>query len=131
MFDKIIEWCKKSEKQDTQSDATSITYRTLTPTDDAKDCEAYMNALSWALKQDKIHNIAVSGPYGSGKSSVIRTFFSTRSEYSKYKHLTISLASFSGQEQDDKPELQSRLIESSILEQLFYHEEDSHIPDYR
>ena len=131
MFDKIIEWCKKSEKQDTQSDATSITYRTLTPTDDAKDCEAYMNALSWALKQDKIHNIAVSGPYGSGKSSVIRTFFSTRSEYSKYKHLTISLASFSGQEQDDKPELQSRLIESSILEQLFYHEEDSHIPDSR
>ena len=90
-----------------------------------------MGALSWALNQDKIHNIAISGPYGSGKSSVIRTFLSPHGQQSKYKHLTISLATFNAQKQDETSELQSRLIESSILEQLFYHEEDSHIPDSR
>ena len=108
-----------------------LTFSPLTPTDEAKDCESYMGALSWALNQDKIHNIAISGPYGSGKSSVIRTFLSPHGQQSKYKHLTISLATFSVQKDGNNQELQSRLIESSILEQLFYHEEDSHIPDSR
>lgn len=108
-----------------------LTFSPLTPTDEAKDCDSYMEALSWALNQDKIHNIAISGPYSSGKSSVIRTFLNSRAQCSKYKHLTISLATFNVQKEGDKPDLQSRLIESSILEQLFYHEEDSHIPDSR
>lgn len=108
-----------------------LTFSPLTPTDEAKDCESYMGALSWALSQDKVHNIAISGPYGSGKSSVIRTFLSPHGQQSKYKHLTISLATFNVQKDGNNQELQSRLIESSILEQLFYHEEDSHIPDSR
>ncbi|MEE1253639.1 MAG: hypothetical protein UHJ11_01105 [Paludibacteraceae bacterium] len=122
---------KKNPEISEETKADNITFTPLTPTDEAKDCGAYMDALSWALKQNTIHNIAISGPYGSGKSSVIRTFFSPRSQHSQYKHLTISLATFSGQKVGDTPELQSRLIESSILEQLFYHEEDSHIPDSR
>lgn len=131
-YNKISNWFAKTFKQVAPENNAGTTYNALTPTDEAKECGSYMDALSWALKQDKIHNIAISGPYGSGKSSVIRTFFSPRDQHSQYKHLTISLATFSGQTQDDnKPELQSRLIESSILEQLFYHEEDSHIPDSR
>ena len=122
---------KKNPEISEETKADNITFTPLTPTDEAKDCGAYMDALSWALKQNTIHNIAISGPYSSGKSSVIRTFFSPRSQHSQYKHLTISLATFSGQKVGDTPELQSRLIESSILEQLFYHEEDSHIPDSR
>lgn len=122
---------KKNPEISEETKADNITFTPLTPTDEAKDCGAYMDALSWALKQNTIHNIAISGPYSSGKSSVIRTFFSPRSQHSQYKHLTVSLATFSGQKVGDTPELQSRLIESSILEQLFYHEEDSHIPDSR
>ena len=120
---------KNSGTSDTVNAA--LTFSPLTPTDEAKDCESYMGALSWALSQDKIHNIAISGPYGSGKSSVIRTFLSPHGQQSKYKHLTISLATFNVQKDGNNQELQSRLIESSILEQLFYHEEDSHIPDSR
>lgn len=124
--------CSFSKNSGT-SDAVKadLTFSPLTPTDEAKDCESYMGALSWALNQDKIHNIAISGPYGSGKSSVIRTFLSPHGQQSKYKHLTISLATFNVQKDGNNQELQSRLIESSILEQLFYHEEDSHIPDSR
>lgn len=128
-YNKCCFWKKNPEISEvTKAD---ITFIPLTPTDEAKDCGAYMDALSWALQQDTIHNIAISGPYSSGKSSVIRTFLSSRGQCSKYKHLTISLATFSGQKVGNTPELQSRLIESSILEQLFYHEEDSHIPDSR
>ena len=120
---------KNSGTSDTVN--ADLTFSPLTPTDEAKDCESYMGALSWALSQDKVHNIAISGPYGSGKSSVIRTFLSPHGQQSKYKHLTISLATFNVQKDGNNQELQSRLIESSILEQLFYHEEDSHIPDSR
>lgn len=128
-FNKCCFWRRNTDKSNTVK--AGQTFTPLTPTDEAKDCESYMDALSWALSQDKIHNIAISGPYGSGKSSVIRTFLSSRGQCPKYKHLTISLATFNAQKVGDTPEMQSRLIESSILEQLFYHEEDSHIPDSR
>ena len=128
-FNKCCFWRKKTDISNMVK--ADLVFTPLTPTDEAKDCESYMDALSWALSQNKIHNIAISGPYGSGKSSVIRTFLSSRGQCPKYKHLTISLATFNAQKVGDTPEMQSRLIESSILEQLFYHEEDSHIPDSR
>lgn len=128
-FNKCCFWRKKTNISNMVK--ADLVFTPLTPTDEAKDCESYMGALSWALSQDNVHNIAISGPYGSGKSSVIRTFLSPRGQQSQYKHLTISLATFNVQKEGDKPDLQSRLIESSILEQLFYHEEDSHIPDSR
>lgn len=128
-FNKCCFWRKKTDISNMVK--ADLVFTPLTPTDEAKDCESYMGALSWALIQDKVHNIAISGPYGSGKSSVIRTFLSPRGQQSQYKHLTISLATFNVQKDGNNQELQSRLIESSILEQLFYHEEDSHIPDSR
>ncbi|MBO4690826.1 MAG: hypothetical protein J5621_08120 [Paludibacteraceae bacterium] len=75
------------------SDMPPKTYYPLTPTDEAKESESYLDALSWALSQNEIRNIAISGPYGSGKSSVIRTFFKKNPTY---KYITISLANFNG-----------------------------------
>ena len=49
-------------------------YKDLTPLSDAENVEEYLNALKWALKQDKIKNVALAGPYGAGKSSIIDTF---------------------------------------------------------
>ena len=46
-------------------------YRDLTPINNVKDGDEYLNALDWALKNPKIKNIALSGPYGAGKSSII------------------------------------------------------------
>ena len=81
-----------SQKQEA-SDMPPKTYYSLTPTDEAKECKSYLDALSWALSQKEIRNIAISGPYGSGKSSVIRTFFKKNPTY---KYITISLANFNG-----------------------------------
>ena len=85
---KRYSFSKNSGTSDTVN--ADLTFSPLTPTDEAKDCESYMGALSWALNQDKIHNIAISGPYGSGKSSVIRTFLSPHGQQSKYKHMDCS-----------------------------------------
>jgi len=118
-------------------------FNPLTPTDNAEDCEIYLESIEWALKnKSTIRNIAISGTYGSGKSSIIKTFIKriTESEnYFKrklnpiYQFLNISLATFKDNEntpqQNDKELL--RLIELSILQQLFFHEKNHKTPDSR
>ncbi len=121
---------------DEGSDA--LAYSSLSPIDNIKDDDGYLIALKWAIdnrKEKDIKNIALTGPYGSGKSSVLKTF---QKDYKgKDLHfLNISLATFKdekvNQQQDDKgKEELLRLIEISILQQIFYRETDKNIPDSR
>jgi hypothetical protein len=118
-------------------------YEDLTPTNKGDDDRKYSVALEWALKNENIKNIALTGAYGSGKSSIIRTF---EKEHQGYNYLNISLASFSDniQQQDtNNTDINSqdikntkesnidRLIELSILQQMFYHVQHKTIPDSR
>ena len=68
-------------------------YQFLTPNDEAEHIEEYSIALEEALRNKKVRNIAVSGSYGSGKSSFIKTFEKNH-ENSTYEFLDISLARF-------------------------------------
>ena len=69
-------------------------FNTLSPTDSAENIDSYIESLDWALKnKSKIKNIAISGAYGSGKSSVIRTFIK-RNKNNDYKFLIFLLATF-------------------------------------
>ena len=68
-------------------------YRNLAPIDDASGCEEHIKALEWAVASDRIKNIALSGPYGSGKSSIIETFL-RRNPLVREKSIKISLATF-------------------------------------
>lgn len=117
-------------------------YSSLSPIDNGDENGHYSKAILWALKNRKkedIKNIALTGPYGSGKSSILKTF-QKNYKGNDLKFLNISLATFKEEkpEQDangkeikvDKTDL-LRLIEISILEQIFYHEEDNKIPDSR
>jgi hypothetical protein len=117
-------------------------YASLSPIDNGDDDGQYMQALNWALRNRKkqdIKNIALTGPYGSGKSSILKTF-QNRNKVTGLKFLNISLATFKEEKikKDvngkkipiDKTDLLRR-IEISILEQIFYHEEDKKIPDSR
>lgn len=54
-----------------------------------------------AIEVENIKNIAVSGSYGSGKSSVLKSFQNT---YSDYKCVNISLALFDGFSKSDNKE---------------------------
>jgi uncharacterized membrane protein len=116
--------------------STGNNFHTLSPTDDAENVDNYIQSLDWALKNKKrIKNIAISGAYGSGKSSVIKTYIK-RNKNKDYKFLNISLATFKEQKgQHTVPQNGDndilRLIELSVLQQLFYHEKDGKIPDSR
>lgn len=112
-------------------------YQSLTPIDNADEDKTYSNAIEWALENrntKNIKNIALTGSYGSGKSSILKTFQKNNQNY-EYKFLNISLATFKDEinnqnEQKNNDEL-LRLIELSILQQIFYHVENNKIPDSR
>lgn len=120
-------------------------FNPLTPTEDAEECEIYLESIEWALKNKKtIRNVAISGTYGSGKSSIIKTFikrihksenFFKRIFKPTYRFLNISLATFKDTEiqqpQPDGGKELLRLIELSILQQLFFHEKNHKTPDSR
>lgn len=102
-------------------------YDDLTPTSRGDEDKKYSKILEWALKNKNIKNIALTGSYGSGKSSIIKTF--TR-EHREYSILNISLASFSDKDIKDNEDI-NRLIELSIMQQMFYHVKHRQIPDSR
>jgi hypothetical protein len=101
-------------------------YEDLAPSKDIGDEQVYTQAIMWALRNEEITNIALTGPYGSGKSSILKAF---EIQNKQYRYLNISLATF-----DDnlaKGDEQRKLVETSILQQIFYHVKDRQIPDSR
>jgi len=155
-LESIIEYIKKSENETKNID---VNYKPLSPINNVKEI-TYSDALEWAIstrKENNIRNIALTGPYGSGKSSVINTF-QERNKESDLKFLKISLATFKEEDIDEgvddkvnpdntdktedgsntkgtsKPKKRQekdtlRLLELSILQQIIYHVKAEELPD--
>ncbi len=109
---------------------TSRYYESLTPQNDIDNGQEYIAALDWALSEPDVSNIAISGPYGSGKSSVIESYLGQRPGL---KALRISLAAFNlGEMIDgDNDVIDEELLETGILKQLFYSVDSCKIPQSR
>ncbi|MBF4507323.1 hypothetical protein IRZ83_11625 [Flavobacterium sp. JLP] len=84
--------------------------------------DKYSDIIKYSIDNPNTKNVALTGPYGSGKSSILKTF-----EYKniEYKYLSISLATF-----DEKAHT-IKEIEYCILKQLFYKIEQKKIPESR
>ena len=104
--------------------------RDLAPIDDVENFDTYEQVLNWAFKNEKAKNIALSGPYGSGKSSIIETYLKRHKEVEK-SVLKVSMASFTSigsklEETDgnaraeDRIEVDEEEIGIAILKQMFY-----------
>ena len=133
-----------------------IELESLTPTINGDKNYIYCSAIKSAIDNEDNHNIAIAGGYGSGKSSILKSF-QKKYKY-EYKFLNISLATFNiedsineedslvGQDQSDNPStkptvlqtLQNKFdvevdqkIELSILQQLLYHVKANKLPNSR
>jgi hypothetical protein len=125
--------------------SSELNYTSLSPIIiEQEKSRHYMDALSWAIDNkstNDIRNIALTGPYGSGKSSILKTFKTINRGRRDLKFLNISLATFKEEKLTSPPldggtggtqnKEQLKQIEISILEQIFYHEKDENVPDSR
>lgn len=68
-----------------------IEFYNLAPVKDA-DINIYTEALDYSLKNKNIKNVAITGIYGAGKSTLIETYKEKRKNKNKFIH--ISLAHF-------------------------------------
>lgn len=110
----------------------------LTPIDDERIYDNYKDALDYALSKNEIHNIGLTGPYGSGKSSVIKSY---ESRANRGKFLNISLASFtdiqsSNEQSSPEPNKDAskqsaadiKEIEKGILQQIIFSVPHKNLP---
>lgn len=98
------------------SAGTRAKFVDLAPTDKADKAGVYSEAILFATNNTKVSNIALTGPYGSGKSSIIQSFLK------KYRRsaLHISLAAFVPETNSDGEKVSRQEIERSILQQMLY-----------
>lgn len=101
-------------------------YRSLGPIDDIQEGEGFVEALNWAIQQKNIFNIALTGNYGSGKSSIIQTLLKKNNDINE-RTITISLANFNNIKNSGDSSLNN--LEKGILKQLFYKLDSSSIPN--
>ncbi|MGW6780957.1 YobI family P-loop NTPase [Brucella pseudogrignonensis] len=105
----------------------------LAPTEEADNADIYFEAFEYAINRPDVLNIALTGPYGSGKSSVIKSFLIKHPEL---RALKLSLASFSTEvDSINKAALTKKEIaenkqevERSILQQILYVLETDKLP---
>ena len=81
----------------------NITFYDLTPTDDI-ELDIYEKAINFSLENNKIFNIAISGSYGSGKSSLLESY---KKNHPEKKFLNISLTHFNTTENTNKNKIYS------------------------
>ena len=130
---------RETIEERTQTLPSSLAPKILTKAEDIEKIQPYLDKLKETIDTKGISNIALTGSYGSGKSTVIKTFQSLNKQY---EYLNISLASFNKKKEDEnennnqtdvkvqKEELE-RLLEVSILQQIFYHVKPQQIPESR
>lgn len=148
MGDKILVTEQKDDKNsEEQVNKKPLKFEKLTPVKlNETEMQGYKEALDFAFESDDLLNIALSGPYASGKTSIIKTYIDSK----KINTAAISLAYFEANTQDnkeksdsseDKKDIKQKLIkennqrirelmlERKIINQLIHQIEPDKIPD--
>lgn len=119
-LNRIVSWL---ESKDRSADMQSK-FVDLAPTDEADKTGVYSEAILFATNNPKVSNIALTGPYGSGKSSIIQSFLK------RYRRpaLHISLAAFVPEADSGGDKVSRQEIERSILQQMLYGADANKLP---
>lgn len=105
-----------------------LKFQKLTPTESV-DLSAYEDGFQFIFENDDIRNVAISGPYSSGKSSLLESY---KAKHEDKKFLHISLAHFSDEneikiEENSSEDIEA-VIEGKILNQLIQQISTKNIP---
>lgn len=100
-------------------------FEKLTPDNDV-DISVYDEAIGFVFDNEDVTNIAISGAYGAGKSSVIKSY-EKKHEDKKFMH--ISLAHFEPMDvEEENDATDETVLEGKILNQLIHQIPVSRIP---
>lgn len=99
-------------------------FERLTPIDNVK-MDVYEDAINYAFDNPDIKNVAITGAYSAGKSSVLATY---KKKHKKLKFMHISLAHFESPNQKNKNDVKESLLEGKILNQLIHQIPSNKIP---
>ena len=116
-------------KENKEKLSISLAPKVITEESEKEKIKPYLDALIKAVNTKDVNNIAITGSYGSGKSTILKTF---QKEYkSCFRFLNVSLASFNkiNDESNEDSEKLERLLEISILQQIIYSVNPDKIPD--
>ena len=91
-------------------------FERLTPIDNM-DLDVYGEAIDYVFDNSDIKNVAISGAYSAGKSSVLASY---KKKHSNLRFLHISLAHFKSPGQEDEAEVKESVLEGKILNQLIH-----------
>ena len=96
-------------------------FEKLTPIDNV-DMNVYENAIDFVFKNNDIKNVAITGAYSSGKSSVLASY---KKKHQELQFMHISLAHF---DTPDQEETKEPVLEGKILNQLIHQIPSDKIP---
>lgn len=104
-------------------------FQKLTPVGDI-DLGIYEDAINFAFDNDDLKNIAISGQYGAGKSSLVESY---KKNHPNKKFVHISLAHFrtsepTGTNEPNSPPISTTALEGKILNQLIHQINADDIP---
>jgi len=136
VIERLKLWKGKGRQYPVERPSKSNDFPDLCATSEAEGTEVYQTHLSELLEQrSKVREIAITSPYGGGKSSFIDTYFKINEKYNVTK---ISLANFVFEDSENKKlsdeDARSLLmanIEKSILQQLLYRLKSVNLPNSR
>ncbi len=132
----IIDLKEQTQENEKNKGRGKYIYEQLSPK--VNDDERYINEIDQGVDNKDIKNIALSGSYGSGKSSILKTYISKRDQR---KYLNVSLAKFTDLQKNSKKETGKDTgndsnkdvnivneLEENILKQMFYKVHHNKIP---
>jgi hypothetical protein len=94
-------------------------FQKLTPVSNA-DISVYEDAIDFVFANNDIKNVAVSGAYSAGKSSILESY---KAKHTKRRFVHLSLAHFRTPEQDNSESeeaVKESILEGKILNQLIH-----------
>lgn len=108
----------------TNMDERTYYFERLTPINDV-DLNVYEEAINYVFNNSDIRNVAISGAYSAGKSSILASY---ERKHSNLRFLHISLAHFEYPEHEDGTEIKESVLEGKILNQLIHQIPSEKIP---